>query len=146
MRDKLVFYILIISIFFVLPARSQTIIWVSEWNQDSNSIPFDQGWIDLLRAQGYDVIADTAGNYTSLDSARINRLNSADLVIFSRNSNSGNYIDGGEITQWNSIETPLLLLSPYLARSRCYCQRRINKFKVKSKYLAVSGGAACRSK
>jgi hypothetical protein len=98
-------------------ANAATIIWVSEWMSDASGTPYDQGWIDLLRDQGYTVEADTTSDYMTLDEDKIARLEAADLVIISRNSNSGNYIEGDETTQWNSIQTPLLLMSSYLARS-----------------------------
>ncbi len=97
--------------------HAQTIIWVSEWKVDANGIPFDMGWVDLLRSQGYNVIADTTGTFEVLNTAKISALDNADLVIISRNTNSGGYIDGGEITQWNSIDSPLILLNSYLTRT-----------------------------
>lgn len=42
---------------------------------------------------------------------------SADLIIVSRVTNSGNYDEGNNGAGWNAISTPLLLLSPYLSRS-----------------------------
>jgi len=95
------------------------IAWVSEWNADANTgIPYDQGWIDLLTAQGYTVDANTAGNYTEISEGEKATLESADLIIVSRNTNSGNYAtDVNEVTLWNSVETPLILLSGYLPRS-----------------------------
>ncbi|MBN2590209.1 MAG: hypothetical protein JXA96_10140, partial [Sedimentisphaerales bacterium] len=111
----LIFFAIILSPFF--SAQAQTIIWISEWNRDVNDIPFDQDWIDMLDAQGYNVIADTTGNYESLNTEKLMALDAADLVIFSRNTNSKNYIDGGEITQWNSLNAPLILLNAYLTRT-----------------------------
>ena len=109
----LIFLVIIFSLF--LSAQAQTIIWVSEWNEDANGIPYDQDWIELLEARGYNVIADTTETYEVLNTHKINTLDAADLVIFSRNTTNINYIDGGEITQWNSIDTPLILLNAFLA-------------------------------
>jgi hypothetical protein len=58
------------------------------------------------------------GNWTELDDAKIAALNAADLVIISRCSNSGDYAaDDTEISQWNSITTPMLNSSTHLLRS-----------------------------
>jgi hypothetical protein len=95
------------------------IVWVSEWNADPNTgVPYDQGWIDLLRAEGYVVDANTAGNYTELTESKIAELESADMIIISRNSNSGNYAtDANEVTQWNSFTAPIIMMTPWIARS-----------------------------
>jgi PKD repeat protein len=94
------------------------IVWVSEWNADANGVPFDQGWIDLLAAQGYEVDANTAGDYTDVSEGELATLEAADLIIVSRNTNSGNYCsDVNEVTLWNSVETPLILMSAYLTRT-----------------------------
>ncbi len=116
MSKRIVFLALMIVACLFLNAQAQTIVWVSEWNDDSGT-PYDQGWVDLLRDQGYNVIADTTGTYETLDAAKIATMDNADLVIVSRNTNSGGYIDGEETTQWNSVDTPLILLSGYIPRS-----------------------------
>jgi len=101
-----------------LPEPAPKIVWVSEWNADANGVPFDQGWIDLLAAQGYEVDANTAGDYTEVSEGELANLEAADLIIVSRNSNSGNYAgDVNEITLWNSVDTPLILMSAYLTRN-----------------------------
>ena len=48
---------------------------------------------------------------------RIGELNSADFIIVSRNTNSGDYNNGTEGDQWDAITTDLLLGSAYLTRS-----------------------------
>jgi len=45
------------------------------------------------------------------------QLNAADLIIVSRLTNSGSYHWGNESAQWNSVKTPLLLMSAYFARN-----------------------------
>jgi hypothetical protein len=94
------------------------IVWVSDWIEDADGIPYDWGWIDLLMAQGYTVIADTTDSFTTLDADKIATLEAADLIIVSRNINSDNYsTDEIEVNQWNSIKTPLILLNAYLSTS-----------------------------
>ncbi len=116
--NRKMFYLSLALIFgLAVSTNAATIIWVSEWMADAGGAPFDQGWIDLLRNQGYIVEADTTSDYMTLDASKITRLKAADLIIVSRNSNSGNYDDEDEVTQWNSVTTPMILQSAFLARS-----------------------------
>jgi hypothetical protein len=48
------------------------------------------------------------------DAAKVEALETAGLVMFSRRSNSGNY--DNDRKSWNAIESPLLLMSGYLVR------------------------------
>jgi len=101
----------------VAPAPATNIIVVTE-NIDKNldRVADDQGLIDWLVAEGHSV--DVRRNlWDHLDSKRIAELNVADLVIVSRLADSGLYIHGDETTEWNSLKTPLLLLSAYFARN-----------------------------
>lgn len=88
------------------------VIWVSDNKTPSadTGTPADQGWIDLLTAQGYDVdLSFRNKEARTLDDAKIATLNGADLIIISRDTNSGDYDDGDEPTQWNSVATPILM-------------------------------------
>jgi hypothetical protein len=61
---------------------------------------------------------DIRPNYwKNLDPNKIAELNAADLIIFSRTTNSAYYDDGDEKTQWNSLTTPLLQMNAYFARN-----------------------------
>jgi hypothetical protein len=92
-----------------------TIIWVSD-NKGNDST--DQGWIDLLVAQGYTVDLNFRNQEgRSLNATEIAALNATDLIIISRDTDSGNYDDGDEPTQWNSITTPLILQVAHIYRS-----------------------------
>jgi len=99
------------------------IVWVSEACDDlKDNVRDDQPWIDFLTAQGYNLdyrmgAAFCNGYWRTLDDAKIAALNAADLVIVSRNMNSGEYVNGTEPTQWNSVKTPLILMSPHVTRS-----------------------------
>jgi len=117
MLKKSIFTVFVLSIFITTPVHAETIVWVSEWLTNPQDLSFDHGWIELLEADGHTVIADTAIDHMTLDAAKLATLENADLIIVSRTSNSGNYDDGDEITQWNSIETPLILMNAYLTRS-----------------------------
>ena len=106
-----------------LPATTRpkgTVIWVSDGADGiSPGTKNDRGFVDLLTAHGYRVIT----RYTSegpsdslhgpLDDARRQLLNDADLVIVSRCARSDDYNSPAD---WNSIATPLMLLTPYLGR------------------------------
>ncbi len=99
----------------VTTAPAANIIVVTE-HEDRNvdGVADDQGLIDWLVAEGHSV--DILRNpWASLDSERVAQLEAADLVLVSRLTNSGLYVQGDETTQWNSLKTPLLLLNAYLA-------------------------------
>ena len=87
-----------------------SIIWV-----DEGAAGGVDGWQTLLEGAGHTVTQ--MSDMGTLDADKIAALNAADLVIVSRDTNSGNYDDGDEVTEWNSITSPLILTSSYLVRS-----------------------------
>ncbi|MCL5281527.1 MAG: DUF1349 domain-containing protein [Planctomycetes bacterium] len=99
------------------------VIWVSDAYDDKpDGVPDDQSWVDFLRGQGFNVdyrMGPALGNgyWRTLDDAKMAALNAADLVIVSRNLNSGDYTNGTETTQWNSVTAPLLSLAMHPLRS-----------------------------
>ncbi|MDF1739372.1 MAG: autotransporter-associated beta strand repeat-containing protein, partial [Verrucomicrobiales bacterium] len=83
----------------------------------------DQDTIDFLTSQfGANV---TTGTFNALTFADQALLASADLVIVSRTTNSGNYDNGGgdladgeaEVAFWEDLETPTILMSSFIARN-----------------------------
>jgi hypothetical protein len=120
MLRKLMFLALLLA-FGLMPAtHAATIIWVSDaYDDNADGEPDDQPWIDLLEAKGYTVdLSFRNQEGRTLDDNKIEALNAVDLIIVSRNSNSGDYAtDATEITQWNSITTPIMLQSMHIARS-----------------------------
>ncbi|MHC4629951.1 MAG: discoidin domain-containing protein [Planctomycetota bacterium] len=54
--------------------------------------------------------------YRTLDATKRANLEAADLIIVSRQTNSGDYNDGSERALWNGLATPILLHSAYLSR------------------------------
>jgi hypothetical protein len=101
----------------VTTAPAANIIVVTE-NVDKNldRVPDDQGLIDWLVAEGHSV--DVRRNaWGALDAKLLAQLNAADLIIVSRLATSGGYDYGVAPTLWNSVQTPLLLMSPYFARN-----------------------------
>ena len=101
----------------VMSATAANIVWVAGTHDDNgDGAPDDQGWVDLLEAQGHTVDFQR-GIWEELDDAKIAAMNAADLVIISRCSNSGSYDDGDEVAQWNSVTTPILNCAAHLIRS-----------------------------
>jgi hypothetical protein len=103
------------------------IIWVSD-NKGYGTEPnlaADHGFVDLLRANGYVVdyknefeYIDGTQYWRTLDDDKIAELEAADLVIISRNGDSGSYSTAAdnEPNKWNAVTTPILSLSAYMAR------------------------------
>ena len=117
MCKKLIFLLAALALCLGSSAQAANIVWVAEGNVDAAGVPYDQGWIDLLTAQGH-TVDDQRGNWLTLDATKIATLEAADLIIVSRTSNSGNYAtDATEVTQWNSVTTPLILQTAYIVRS-----------------------------
>jgi hypothetical protein len=111
------------------------IIWVSDnlqYDFDAG-VPSDQGFIDLLTAQGY--LVDYKGQYDphepgndeipvnpdwlywrELDDDKIAELEAADLIIIGRVNSSGSFDDANEAEMWNAISTPLISQSAHISR------------------------------
>ncbi len=77
----------------------------------------DDPLVAFLEGLGHTVDrSGMAGNYKTLDAAKVANMESAGIVIVSRRTNSGAYGDGDR-KDWNELSTPLLLQSGYLTRS-----------------------------
>lgn len=99
-------------------AGAKDIVWITEnLDFDLDTVPDDQGWVDLLTDNGHTVNVQAGAYWTTLDQGKIDMLNAAELVIVGRCTNSGNYDDGSEPTQWNAVTAPMILMNSYLARS-----------------------------
>lgn len=107
-------------------ARSGNIIWVSDAvDQSGDGKPDDQAWVDMLKARGYNVdytegAAPKEGYWRILDNDKVAALNAADLIIVSRCTGSSLYVNDDEPKKWNSVKTPMILLSAYFARQQCW--------------------------
>ena len=79
------------------------------------------GLAGFLRSLGYDVEVsqspNNASEFQTLDASKIARLESKDLVIIHRATNSGEFDNGPEPSQWNNLNVPLICMSSYLARA-----------------------------
>jgi hypothetical protein len=97
MSKKFIVMALVLGFCLTPSVHAATIIWVSDsYDNNGDGEPDDQGWIDLLEANGHTVdlsFRDQEGR--TMDDAKIDVLNAADLVISSRNSDSGSYDESG---------------------------------------------------
>ena len=75
----------------------------------------DLDYVALLEAKGHTVDAVT-GAWNNLDAAGATALNSYDLVIVSRNTNSGNFGDDAR-PNWTTVTTPIMNLSAFITRN-----------------------------
>ena len=120
MFRKLMFLVLLLAFGLTVPVNAATIVWVSgSFDDNADGEPDDQPWIDMLEANGYTVdLSFRNQEARTLDDDKIAALNTAELIIISRNSNSGDYAnDATEVTQWNSITAPLILQAMHFSRN-----------------------------
>lgn len=78
----------------------------------------DDPWRELLVGAGHNIIAN--GRFDDLENDRsgLEILNSADLVIFSRDTNSGDYNSFDEQEAWTELVTvPMIIMSPFVIRN-----------------------------
>jgi len=88
------------------------VIWVYDTSGGAN-IENDQFWLDWLLAQEYALDAEP-DKWIQLDSAKIDQLNDADLVILSQVTDSNAYAsDANEIAAWASVITPILTMEDW---------------------------------
>jgi hypothetical protein len=119
MYRRAILGVLVLALGISSLANGATIVWVSDNKTPANNVPADQGWVDLLVAQGYTVNLDfRAQQARTLDAAEVDVLNAADLIIISRDTDSGNYAsNAAEVTQWNSITTPIMMQVAHIAQN-----------------------------
>jgi hypothetical protein len=126
MKKKCIIMALMLGVCLGSGAQAANIILVTETiDSDGDGIQDDQGLVDWLVAEGHEVHVerDMWKTFDPVDPndpneiPKLDLLDAADLILFSRGTNSGNYDDGDEPTLWNSVETPLIQMSAYLVRS-----------------------------
>lgn len=111
MRNVLILFFMLVLLAGVSQATS--ILWVSDcWTE---TVPLDQGFLDLLEDYGYTV--DRMDNPQTMDAAAQTVANGYDLVIVGRRASSGDYNNTGEKGFWNGITAPLIQSNFYLTRS-----------------------------
>ncbi len=117
MWRRVLFFMAVIGLMLSSAVQAANVTVVTEdVDREPDGVVDDQGLIDWLVAEGHSVDVQR-GYWTELDDAKVAALNAADLVIVSRLSNSGNYDDGAEVAQWNSVTSPMIQMSAYLVRS-----------------------------
>jgi len=90
MSKNLFCLVLLLAFCMASSVQAANIIWISGFFDDNgDGGPDDQAWVDMLEAQGYTV--DYTPGWEDLDDDKVAALNAADLIIISRNSNSGDY-------------------------------------------------------
>ena len=119
MCKKLIYLISVLVLAFCLmpSVQAANITLVTEdHDDDADGVQDDQQLVDWLEAEGH--VVDVQRNYwVAFARTTVAELNTADLIIISRSTSSGNYADEDEPTKWNSLTTPLINLSAYLVRN-----------------------------
>ena len=94
------------------------IVWITENNDFSEEpSPDDVGWTNLLSINGFDVVRNDVRDL-DVNQAALDEMNAADLVIISRDTNSGNYNNSAaEVEAWNGITAPVIQMSSFLVRN-----------------------------
>lgn len=78
----------------------------------------DDQWRALLEGAGHTIIDHGAYSDLELDESGLETLNSADIVIFSRDTNSGSYNDPLEHEIWTQeVTAPMIIMTPYVLRN-----------------------------
>jgi hypothetical protein len=110
MMSRNVFFLMSVWILCLMPvANAANIIWV-----DEGAGGFAE-WQAALEPAGHTVTNMTGMG--TLDDAKIAAMNAADLVVVSRDTNSGDYNnDATERANWNGLTVPLIQTSTYLIR------------------------------
>ncbi|MBN1481759.1 T9SS C-terminal target domain-containing protein [candidate division KSB1 bacterium] len=111
---SITFFVLVLVGFFLAnPTFAAKIIWVSGNLQDEGGVDWDQGFVDMLEAAGHEVQRENDTIIGKpLTPEQVAVLESGDLVIVSRSTNSGTY----NSTSWNTVAKPLISTTSYLSR------------------------------
>ncbi len=103
---------------FGIPVNAADIVWVRQ--SRGNHVPSweEDEWLDLMEDAGHDVIAEGPFDAIDVNLEDLETLNSGDLVIFSRDSNSGDYnTTSDETLFWTAgIADPMIIFTPYVLR------------------------------
>ena len=118
MHSKVVSLMLLLGLLLCPASQAANIIWVSQaYDTDVDGVQDDLEAEDFVRSLGHELDVQR-GNWTALDATKIAALNAADLIIVSRSTDSAQYAtDAAEVGQWNSVTTPMINMTSYLARN-----------------------------
>ncbi len=111
----------------VTPSWAVSIAWLSLHATDSPgtesgaqgfTAPPDQGYVNLLRNNGHTVTRFVASSPTANPApAFASQLNNFDLIIVSRQVNSGDFQEDPERAYWHGLTKPMMIMSGYLLRN-----------------------------
>jgi hypothetical protein len=122
MFKKLIVLCAMLGLCLAPAAQAAKIIYVSDgYDERVDNMPDDQATVDFLASLGHTVdyqrIGLGNGYWRTLDATKIAALNAADLIIVGRGLDSASYAtDATEVKNWNSIKTPLIMMTPYISR------------------------------
>ena len=119
MYKKILFLMFVLPLILISTVNAKNITWVAQdWDANGDGVNDSNEWVVKLRAEGYTVDFKTDGYWNALTQAKVDELNTADLVIVSGTIQSGTFAtDDAEVTLWNSVTAPMLNCNPYLLRS-----------------------------
>ena len=119
-----------------IPLHGADIIWVHQMRGGGDADPEtfngpgsgeglltweDDQWRNLLESNGHSIVEHAPFDLLETDDGtQLDLLNTADIVIVSRDSNSGDYANDPifETLTWNEeLNVPLMLMTPYITRS-----------------------------
>ena len=111
MIKKLLIPITLILVLSVLKANAQKIFFITDVGFEAEA----QKYIDVIKTENPAYVATIRTDFgVALTAAQIAQLETADLIIFSRNTNSANY---SYPIAWNAIKKPILMTSSFMTRN-----------------------------
>jgi len=114
-RSMTTVVVLFAVLFSTLTSHAAEIVWV---HQSRGASWEDDQWRALLEENGHTIVDNDRFDDLDTNPGGIDLLNSADLVIFSRDSNSGDYNGPAEQLAWTEeITVPMIVMTPFVLRS-----------------------------
>ncbi len=99
------------------PTTLADIVFITQTDlKDASNSYGDSLYVAALHNAGYHVNVPAYSDYSNVDSAEAEVLKAADLVIIGRGVSSGDFDDADDVI-WEELETPIIMMSNYVARS-----------------------------
>ena len=104
---------------FGIPVSGADIVWVRQSRGNHVASWEEDEWLQLMQDADHDVTVEGPFDAIDINFEDLEALNSGDLVIFSRDSNSGDYnTTEDETLFWTAgIADPMIIFTPYVLRS-----------------------------
>ena len=129
--NRVLMSLVVVALFMTADVDGADVVWVHQMRGqegDGTGVTPDAGegtlaweddqWRALLEDAGHNIIAHDRFDELDLEPEGIETLNSADLVIFSRDTNSGDYNEFDEQEAWTEgVTVPMMILTPFVLRS-----------------------------